>query len=110
MEFSPTDEELVELIETVGEAATDINLGKLDKGGKETRRFYIDTTVKRYFRIYRDIHHTIPSKSLFSEAVNWYVSENFGDNITLSRIMKSLMRELVYNPYERYRREAYNPA
>jgi len=107
--FSPEDEDLVEIIEAVAEAAEEINKGQLKAEDKKERRFYIDTLVKRYFGICRDTKNSLPSKSLFSESVNSYVSENYKGKQTMSKIIKSLMRELVLNSYDRCRRLYTSP-
>ena len=108
--FSSSDEELVELIEAVAETAQDINLGQLEPEEKKEKIFYIDILVKRYMRIYQNRNNVMPSKSLFSEAINWYAANNFKEQLNLSKMVKSMMRELVLNPYERYRRKYYREA
>lgn len=97
------DEDLVEIIEAVAEAAEEINKGQLKAEDKRERRFYIDMLVKRYFGIYRDTKNSLPSRSLFSEAIKSYTSENYKGKQTMSNIIKGLMRELMLNSYDRQR-------
>ncbi len=101
--FSSSDEELVELIEAVAETAEDISSGQLRIEDKKEKIFYIDILVKRYVRIYHNTNNTIPIKSLFSEAINQYAT----NQTTLPEMVKTLMRELVMHPYEKCRNK-YN--
>ena len=107
MQFSSEDEELVELIEAVAEAAQDIGSGNLQPKEKKEKIFYIDILVKRYMHIYHNSYNMVPSRTLFSEGINWYVANNFKEQLNLSKMIKSLMRELVLNPYERCRIKYY---
>jgi len=102
MIFSPSDVELVEMIETVAEIAQDINKG-LKPEEKEVKKFYIDTLVKRYMRIYWNENNSVKGRTLFTEGINWYMANNCNNQKTLSGIVKSLMRELILQPYDKYR-------
>ncbi len=100
---SSLDEELVELIEAVGKTAQEINSGRLKDEDKKEKIFYIDILVNRYIRIYHNTKYAIPNKSLFSEAINQYAT----NQTTLPEMVKTLMRELVMHPYEKCRNK-YN--
>lgn len=106
VEFSEDDDELVEIVEAVAEVATEMNNNHLTREEKKAKRFYIDTLVARYFGIHKDSSGVLPARSLFAEGINWYVSENFR-NPTLSSVIKSLMRELLLQSYDRRREQYY---
>lgn len=110
MEFSPRDEDLVEIIEAAAEIAEDINKGQLKAKDKKEMRLYIDVLVNRYLGICRDRNNTLPRRSLFSEAVNWYVSENYKGKQKMSKIIKSLISNLVLQSYDNKRKEYTFPS
>ena len=96
--------ELVDIIksaEAIAEAVSQLHLNKNERRGPVR---YVGMLVHHYIQEYVDCTNTVPSRSVFANAINEYVDSVYcGDNLRYSKQIKELIRDLIFTPYNNYK-------
>jgi len=108
--YTQENEDLVAMIKAIGMVAVatgyDILIGEQKKERIEERQAYVGSLVEDYVDSYIISNNMVPSRALFDEAINQYVTENFKrENVDFSETIKDMMKEWIISPLERYERQ-----
>lgn len=104
MQFCGDDVALIYILQTADTVAQAVRRGQLTKNERKEREKYIETLVIEYAQQHAHPEHMAPPSSVFREAINWYMHENFrGEGSGLVKTIKNLISEPVMSALRKYR-------